>query len=53
MVGQRLALLRRLARDGLEGEHDIAEQDRRAGRRRSSGSVSAKDSTLVGASLPR
>ena len=30
MVGQRLALLRRLARDGLEGEHDIAEQDRRA-----------------------
>ena len=33
MVGQRLALLRRLARDGLEGEHDVAEQDRRAGRR--------------------
>ena len=31
MVGKRLALLRRLARDRLEREHDIAEQQRRPG----------------------
>ena len=37
MIGDRLALLLRLARDGLEGEHDIAEQQRRTGRGRGAG----------------
>ena len=33
MIGNRLALLGSLTRDGLEGEHNIAEQNRCAGRK--------------------
>src|SRR6266436_429980 len=32
MVRERLTLLDRLAHDGLEGEYDVAEQERRLGR---------------------
>src|SRR6185312_8141568 len=34
MIGERLLLFARLGGDGLEGEHDVAEEARRAGRRR-------------------